>query len=123
MSKRSGSAVMPGDASDVQVIAQTIANVPYSRFRIDEVDAARSTINFRQPWSLRREQVTFWLRLELRQVDRQRMEVTIHSATRTIVDWGSNVRMIRMVLKALQAAQEERFRSRPQPPFGPTAPT
>jgi hypothetical protein len=85
------------------------------------VDRAAGVICLYRPFS-------YWggfairVRVGLRQVDRQRMQVTVHGSNRMILEWRENRYWVRMALKTIRAELE--YRSRlpgSRPPIGPSA--
>ena len=118
---RERSAVMPGDARDLQAVVEALATAA-AGFQVTEVDTAGSIIRLYKPWSFWGGHRT-WMGVRLRQVAAGRMEVTIESKSRQPAEyWGRNGRKIKWVLTSLEAKQEYRARlPSSRPPIGPSA--
>jgi hypothetical protein len=121
---REGRAVMPGDARNLQAVVEGLTGgvYPGTRFQVTEVDHARSIIRLHRPWSLWGGRPA-WMGVRLQQVAPGRMEVTIQSKTCSPAEcWAHNGRLIKRVLKSLEAAMEYRSHlPSSRPPMGPSA--
>jgi hypothetical protein len=118
---RERSAVMPGDARDLEAVVEALATAA-AGFQVTEVDTAGSIIRLYKPWSFWGGHRT-WMGVRLRQVAAGRMEVTIESTSRQPAEyWGRNGRKVKRVLTSLEETQEYRSRlPSSRPPIGPSA--
>jgi hypothetical protein len=102
VSSHQRSAVMPGDARDIGAVAEGLQELwVQERLRVIAIDPERSVIFLRRRFYIVRiasPRVTVWLR----QVERERMEVTVRSSTFQLWSYGANRRRVRVVMDCIK---------------------
>jgi hypothetical protein len=115
------SVVMPGDARDVDAVVEGLKEMRQPMgFRVTWVDPERSVIFLRRKFYIVRiasPRISVWLR----QVERERMEVTVRSSTFQLWSYGANRRNVVGVLQCIKASQEFGYRPEQRgPQIGPS---